>query len=69
MENNVIAVKINFYLAYLLFAMFPINYDHNEKEVDQVNITGSGISKFTEHLWICYALFSQGIRMSFFKTT
>jgi hypothetical protein len=37
-----------------------------------MNITGSGISKFTEYLWICYALFSnvsfQGIRMSFYKT-
>ncbi|WP_281355758.1 RAxF-45 family protein [Virgibacillus ihumii] len=38
-----------------------------------MNFTGSGISKFTEYLWICYALFSdvsfQGIRMPFLKTT
>lgn len=36
-----------------------------------MNFTGSGISKFTEYLWLCYALFSnvslQGIRTSFFK--
>lgn len=37
-----------------------------------MNLTASSISKFTEYLWLCYALFSdvsfQGIRMSFFKT-
>ncbi|HLR60986.1 MAG TPA: RAxF-45 family protein [Lentibacillus sp.] len=38
-----------------------------------MNFTGSGIDKFREYLWICYALFSdvsiKGIRMSFFKIT
>ncbi|MBP1948533.1 MULTISPECIES: RAxF-45 family protein [Virgibacillus] len=38
-----------------------------------MNITGSGIAKFKEYLWMRYAIFSdvslQGIRMSFFKTT
>ncbi|WP_281250306.1 RAxF-45 family protein [Virgibacillus siamensis] len=38
-----------------------------------MTFTGSGISKFTEYLWLCYALFSdvfsQGIRMPFLRIT